>query len=81
MTKTEKAHDTTSAEPATVPGDNSELRSDQLESVAGGAPPPAEVAAVEANRMSGTPTWNAGWDAYIRKQNGAGLPPSAQGKA
>ena len=78
MTKTEKAHRTTNAEPAAVSGDNSELRNDQLESVAGGAPPPSERAAVEAVRNTATPTWNAGWDAYIRKQKGAGLPPSAQ---
>jgi len=71
MTKPEEAHP--------VPGDNGELRDDQLDSVAGGFGSPAEQAALAAARTSATPTWNAGWDAYTRQQ-GAGVPPSAQPK-
>jgi hypothetical protein len=83
MTKMEKTHDTTHAEPTAVPGDG-ELRNDQLESVAGGTGvSPAQQAAVAAGRTSATPTWNAGWDAFVDKQKNApqvGVPPSAQPK-
>lgn len=83
MTKTEKTHDTTNAEPAAVPGDN-ELGKDQLESVAGGTgATPAQQAGLAAATVSTTPSWNAGWDAFVDRQKNApqvGVPPSAQPK-
>jgi hypothetical protein len=82
MTKMEKANETT---PEPVHGDHSELGNDQLESVAGGTgASPAQQAALAAARTSATPTWNAGWDAFVDKQKDApqvGVPPSAQPKA
>jgi hypothetical protein len=59
-----------------------ELSDDQIESVTGGTgQTPAEKAAMASAAPSASPTWQAGWAAYVNKLAGAsqqGVPPSGQ---
>ena len=67
------------AELARVRGENSELRNDQLESVAGGfGLSPAQNARLSSAMGSMTPTVLASLNAYLQ-QASQGVPPSQQG--